>query len=96
MQYVSDIRFCELVLLNDVAYALDVNVERAEDVITHKRILQVAEDPVNRPAFEVILVQVHPTSDGNTPDVDNVDWSKTLLLNCMFHYPCFPVFIEQL
>ncbi|KAJ0463973.1 hypothetical protein HanHA300_Chr14g0521761 [Helianthus annuus] len=56
-------------------YALDVNVERAEDVITHKRVLQVAEDPVNRPAFEVILVQVHPTSDGNTPDVDNVDLS---------------------
>ncbi|KAM0057624.1 putative dual-specificity kinase TKL-Pl-4 family [Helianthus debilis subsp. tardiflorus] len=56
-------------------YALDVNVERAEDVITHKRVLQMAEDPVNRPAFEVRLVQVHPTSDGNTPDVDNVDLS---------------------
>ncbi|KAJ0440190.1 putative dual-specificity kinase TKL-Pl-4 family [Helianthus annuus] len=56
-------------------YALDVNVERAEDVITHKRVLQMAEDPVNRPAFEVRLVQVHPTSDGNTLDVDNVDLS---------------------
>ncbi|KAI7747313.1 hypothetical protein M8C21_013434 [Ambrosia artemisiifolia] len=56
-------------------YALDVNVERAEDVITHKRVLQMAEDPVNRPAFEVRLVQVHPTSDGNAPDVDNVELS---------------------
>uniref|UniRef100_A0A251V4H6 Secreted protein n=1 Tax=Helianthus annuus TaxID=4232 RepID=A0A251V4H6_HELAN len=51
-------RFCELVLFNDVAYrifwlsinlfqcniyALDVNVERAEDVITHKRVLQTPE-----------------------------------------------------
>ncbi|KAK9074793.1 hypothetical protein SSX86_003111 [Deinandra increscens subsp. villosa] len=56
-------------------YALDVNVERAEDVITHKRVLQMAEDPGNRPAFEVRLVQVHPTSDGNTPDGDNTDLS---------------------
>lgn len=40
-------------------YALDVNVERAEDVITHKRVLQMAEDPDNRPAFDVRLVQVN-------------------------------------
>ncbi|CAN1122242.1 Serine/threonine-protein kinase STY17 [Linum perenne] len=40
-------------------YALDVNVERAEDVLTHKRLLQLAEDPANRLAFEVRLVQDH-------------------------------------
>ncbi|KAI7739678.1 hypothetical protein M8C21_020545 [Ambrosia artemisiifolia] len=56
-------------------YALDVNVERAEDVIAHKRVLQMAEDPANRPAFDVRLVQVHPTSDENTPDMDNMDIS---------------------
>ncbi|GJW09939.1 serine/threonine-protein kinase STY17-like protein isoform X1 [Tanacetum coccineum] len=56
-------------------YALDVNVERAEDVITHKRVLRMAEDPANRPAFEVRLVQVHSTSDGNTPDSDNMEFS---------------------
>lgn len=39
-------------------YALDVNVERAEDVLTHKRLLQLAEDPANQPAFEVRTVQV--------------------------------------
>ncbi|KAL9238430.1 hypothetical protein vseg_012851 [Gypsophila vaccaria] len=39
-------------------YALDVNVERAEDVLTHKRLLQLAHDPSNRPAFDVRLVQV--------------------------------------
>lgn len=40
-------------------YALDVNVERAEDVLTHKRLLQLAEDPANRPAFDVRPVQVN-------------------------------------
>lgn len=40
-------------------YALDVNVERAEDVLTHKRLLQLAKDPANRPAFEVRIVQVN-------------------------------------
>lgn len=43
------------------SYAVDVNVERAEDVLTHKRLLELAEDPVNRPAFEVRLVQVKYT-----------------------------------
>ncbi|KAF2306315.1 hypothetical protein GH714_016408 [Hevea brasiliensis] len=49
-------------------YALDVNVERAEDVLTHKRLLQLAEDPANRPAFEVRLVQVYPVSNGMSID----------------------------
>lgn len=39
-------------------YALDVNVERAEDVLTHKRLLHLARDPLNRPVFEVRVVQV--------------------------------------
>ncbi|KAF3434774.1 hypothetical protein FNV43_RR21860 [Rhamnella rubrinervis] len=47
-------------------YALDVNVERAEDVLMHKRLLHLADDPANRPAIEVRLVQVHPISDGNS------------------------------
>lgn len=38
---------------------MDVHVERAEDVLTHKRLLELAEDPANRPAFEVRLVQVY-------------------------------------
>ncbi|KAE9611564.1 hypothetical protein Lalb_Chr06g0163821 [Lupinus albus] len=49
-------------------YALDVNVERAEDVLTHKRLLHLAHDPANRPAIEVRLVQVHPVSSGNSAD----------------------------
>ncbi|KAF8013419.1 hypothetical protein BT93_I1311 [Corymbia citriodora subsp. variegata] len=49
-------------------YALDVNVERAEDVLMHKRLLHLAHDPVNRPAIEVRLVQVLPTSEARTND----------------------------
>ncbi|KAF1879191.1 hypothetical protein Lal_00047864 [Lupinus albus] len=49
-------------------YALDVNVERAADVLMHKRLLHLAHDPANRPAIEVRLVQVHPISDGNSAD----------------------------
>ncbi|CAN1276313.1 Serine/threonine-protein kinase STY46 [Linum perenne] len=53
-----------------VRYALDVNVERAEDVLMHKRLLHLAHDPANRPVIEVRLVQVPPSSDGtsNHPD----------------------------
>ncbi|KAG6474596.1 hypothetical protein ZIOFF_068534 [Zingiber officinale] len=39
-------------------YALDVNVERAEDVLTHKKLLELAEEPANRPVFAVRLVQI--------------------------------------
>lgn len=56
-----------------VRYASDVNVERAEDVLMHKRLLDLAEDPENRPAFDVRLVQVQPMYNGvstNTVDVD--------------------------
>ncbi|KAF9621751.1 hypothetical protein IFM89_027605 [Coptis chinensis] len=49
-------------------YAVDVNVERAEDVLTHKRLLLLAHDPANRPAFEVRLVQVLPVLDENSVD----------------------------
>ncbi|KAL3689066.1 hypothetical protein R1sor_015375 [Riccia sorocarpa] len=39
-------------------YALDVNTERAEDVLTHKNLLHLAETPENRPAFHVRPVHV--------------------------------------
>lgn len=56
-------------------YALDVNVERAEDVLTHKRLLQLAEDPANRPVFEVRLVQVYSVTTGHFVDPDSSDSS---------------------
>lgn len=58
-------------------YALDVNVERAEEVLTHKRLLHLAHDPANRPVIEVRLVQVHPISDGNSGDSVHSDFPKT-------------------
>ncbi|XP_027180097.1 serine/threonine-protein kinase STY8-like isoform X1 [Coffea eugenioides] len=54
-------------------YAMDVNVERAEDVLTHKRLLLLAEDPDNRPAFDVRLVQVHPSGAENDLDSAHSD-----------------------
>ncbi|KAL8150252.1 hypothetical protein V2J09_020060 [Rumex salicifolius] len=52
-------------------YALDVNVERAEDVLTHKRLLQLAHDPANRPALDIRLVQVYPLPD--EPSADSIE-----------------------
>ncbi|XP_020115320.1 serine/threonine-protein kinase STY46 [Ananas comosus] len=52
-------------------YAMDVNVERAEDVLMHKRLLEEARDPYNRPAFSVRVVQVSPIQDGNQADSAN-------------------------
>ncbi|XP_039792398.1 serine/threonine-protein kinase STY46-like isoform X2 [Panicum virgatum] len=52
-------------------YAMDVNVERAEDVLTHRRLLEQARDPAQRPAFAVRAVQVSPILDGNQTDADS-------------------------
>jgi len=51
-------------------YALDVNVERADDVVTHQRLLEEARDPERRPALSVRVVQVrnpviHPSTHWN-------------------------------
>ncbi|KAK6946478.1 Serine-threonine/tyrosine-protein kinase, catalytic domain [Dillenia turbinata] len=54
-------------------YALDVNVERAEDVLMHKRLLQLALNPANRPAIKVRLVQVPPTSDSANSNARSQD-----------------------
>ncbi|GLT35013.1 hypothetical protein SLA2020_094980 [Shorea laevis] len=52
-------RFC-------LRYALNLDVERAEDVLLHKRLLKEAENPATTsPVIEVRLVEIHATSDGN-------------------------------
>ncbi|KAM3758768.1 hypothetical protein ACB098_01G070200 [Castanea mollissima] len=48
-----------------VRYAMDVNAERAQDVLMHKRLLNMARNPSIGHAIEVRLVQVHSTSGGN-------------------------------
>ncbi|MBA0849244.1 hypothetical protein Goshw_013398 [Gossypium schwendimanii] len=57
-------------------YALDVNVERAEDVLMHQRLLHLAHDHANRLAMEVRLVQVQSTSDGNSPSEESAQSSR--------------------
>jgi len=55
-------------------YALDVHTDRAEDVLTHKRLLEEARIPENRPAFHVRAVQILPADsedesmDATSPD----------------------------
>ncbi|XP_062224286.1 serine/threonine-protein kinase STY46-like [Phragmites australis] len=49
-------------------YALDVNAERAEDVLTHQRLLEEARNPERRPALSVRVVQVSRILDGDMDD----------------------------
>ncbi|XAR59870.1 Dual-specificity kinase [Bertholletia excelsa] len=70
-------------------YALDVNVERAEDVLTHKRLLQLACDPANRPAFEIRVVQVTSISDGDTAAVAHSSSPRSKGLQSIHPPPAF-------
>ncbi|GJN18827.1 hypothetical protein PR202_gb06030 [Eleusine coracana subsp. coracana] len=49
-------------------YALDVNAERAQDVLTHQRLLEEARDPERRPALSVRVVQVSRIIDADIDD----------------------------
>lgn len=51
-----------------LSYAWDVNTERAEDVLMHKKLLHMARNPCTNPAVEVRLMQVHPAPNGNAGD----------------------------
>ncbi|XP_009624105.1 serine/threonine-protein kinase STY46-like [Nicotiana tabacum] len=57
-------------------YALFVNIERAQDVVMHKKLLQMAHYQSTRPAVEVRLVQIHRISDGNPGDSVHSTFSK--------------------
>ncbi|XP_068482385.1 serine/threonine-protein kinase STY46-like isoform X4 [Phaseolus vulgaris] len=59
-------------------YALDMNVERAEEVLMHKRLLDIAGGPTTatKPAVEVRLVQVRSSSASSAGGS-----SKSLLSN---------------
>ena len=57
-------------------YALDVHTDRAEDVLTHKRLLEEAKVPEKRPVFHVRAVQVSIFAD--------VTFSNTC--NCLHHF----------
>ncbi|KAK8989079.1 hypothetical protein V6N11_030447 [Hibiscus sabdariffa] len=66
-------------------YAFDVNVERAEDVLMHKRLLSKALNPASRPAIEVRLVQVRSASDGNR--VESVHMKFARKADAQLHPP---------
>ncbi|KAK3127011.1 hypothetical protein QOZ80_7AG0566900 [Eleusine coracana subsp. coracana] len=44
-------------------YALDVNVERVEDVLLHKKLLEQAREPMNGLVFDIRLSQVVPLEE---------------------------------
>lgn len=46
-------------------YALDVNAERAQDVLVHKRLLHMARDPSTGHAIEARVVEVDFSTGGN-------------------------------
>jgi len=72
-------------------YALDVNAERADDVVTHQRLLEEARDPERRPALSVRVVQVSRIIDGDMGDsLDNPDMEMVTsnhLPNQLIHPP---------
>ncbi|CAN6162672.1 unnamed protein product [Urochloa humidicola] len=51
-----------------VRYALDVNAERAEDVLVHMQLLDRAKHAQNQPAVSVRVVQVPQEVDATEPD----------------------------
>ncbi|KAK8678343.1 hypothetical protein V6N13_143847 [Hibiscus sabdariffa] len=63
-------------------YAFDVNVERAEDVLMHKRLLSKARNPASRPAIEVRLVQVRSASDGNRVESVHMKFARKADAQC--------------
>ncbi|KAL4278063.1 hypothetical protein GQ457_03G037820 [Hibiscus cannabinus] len=63
-------------------YAFDVNVERAEDVLMHKRLLSKALNPASRPAIEVRLVQLRSASDGNRVESVHMKFARKAVAQC--------------
>ncbi|KAL8233283.1 hypothetical protein R6Q57_003061 [Mikania cordata] len=69
-----------------VRYALDVNVERAHEVLMHKNLLEMAHDPNTRPAFEARLIQLHSSVDENGVESTS---SSTRMKNAQISiHPC--------
>ncbi|KAG8076557.1 hypothetical protein GUJ93_ZPchr0006g43086 [Zizania palustris] len=71
-------------------YALDVNAERAEDVVTHLRLLEEARGPNRRPAVSVRVVQVSRILDCDVDDSSNLGMEpvdSNHLASQMVHLP---------
>ncbi|KAJ3671397.1 hypothetical protein LUZ60_007476 [Juncus effusus] len=55
------------------SYLLDVNVERAEEVLMHQKILAEARDPEKRPAFRVRFVKLENVKLELTSDSEEIE-----------------------
>lgn len=51
-------RFNDLFIYFLFSYALDINVDRVEDVLLHQKLLTLAKDPDNQPVFHVRFMEV--------------------------------------
>lgn len=67
-------------------YALEVNVERAEDVLTHMRLLRQAQDHADVLAYHVSVVQVLVNS---IPYVFKLCWKWGMILECLLNLTFF-------
>ncbi|XP_024922183.1 serine/threonine-protein kinase STY8 isoform X2 [Ziziphus jujuba] len=77
--------FCRL----PTRYALDVNVETAQDVLMHKRLLHMARNPVTRPAVEVRLVQVRSSCASNSYGKVEAQCSEHVIKQSIHPPPAF-------
>ncbi|XP_078154806.1 serine/threonine-protein kinase STY46-like [Carex rostrata] len=60
------------------SYLLDVNVDKAEDVLLHQKILAEARDPEKRPAFRVRFLKIEEVNLNSTNDSDEVEDSTDI------------------
>lgn len=63
------------------SYALDVNMDRVEDVLLHQKILTEARDPEKRPVFHVRFVEHIRTRTDENDDVQPVRVICTIACN---------------
>jgi hypothetical protein len=47
------------------SYGLDVNMDRIEDVLLHRKLLAMAKDPARRPVYHIRFLEVLPCSSSS-------------------------------
>lgn len=57
------------------SYGLDINVDRAEDVLLHQKLLARAKDPENQPVFHIRFLEVHLLSFDTRKEASFLRWS---------------------
>lgn len=57
--------FIDFGIIVFLSYVLDINMDRVEDVLLHKKLLAKAKDPDDQPAFHIRFLEVHLTVFGS-------------------------------